>query len=704
MDSMSSINILNVDSYNEKTFDELVHYLKNNKVSENDWKGVIDKVSNNYKHFIILFNTFDEMRSKKYKEELLKAVNNSAFIISEINEDNGDLICSFIKNVDKNSFFMWDDVRDYFNSHNLIGQLADFVAKKDVNGDAAYQDIYGILIMWCLKIKYLIKPNSPDFFKREYILVVPALRNRTISLDDLGLDNFDSFPVGSMIKLLNISISNCENIDEYKKLINEKLKDTIKVNDNEVVCNNFNDLSSYDDYYNTIVSYIPNGPYNIYLTNNYYFRVGDPTAFISNSIDFFDISSINKFIKAIKKSKKDLKLYFTISKEEMKTSFLEQIIDLNMVVFYSLDRKNKYTGYDILKFNKILDLFVLDIKKSSLSPYEKYISVYNIVKSFKKYLQNEFDNGFDDQSRSIYLLLYNYYMVCVGYANLLHSLLNRVGIDSTSYKWSSGNHRLNYVKIEDPKYGINGFFKSDPTQDNEIDDPINKGYYFLNRNILEDTIYITPFDEYLRKDEDYIEKMTSGMIDELFNYVVQIEPDVKDTDKLTALKMFRQKYKNQKEKEVCYDKTISAIIAVKEFIKGEKFDDNDKFDEIIHILNSSPYLRCIRYYDFYKMKQSSLKKAFAILLQMYIRDFNKKLLDNIKILMISDHIVLFCQGLSESEINNYSQFFSKKGIEIYVLDNNMGLDLTDELQEELIDGSMFEKISLYVEMFNQKKL
>lgn len=224
MDSMSSINILNVDSYNEKTFDELVHYLKNNKVSENDWKGVIDKVSNNYKHFIILFNTFDEMRSKKYKEELLKAINNSTFIISEINEDNGDLICSFIKNVEYNSFFMWDDVSDYFAKHNLIEKIYDFVAKKDVNGDAAYQDIYDILIMWCLKIKYLIKPNSPDFFKREYILVVPALRNRTISLDDLGLDNFDSFPVGSMIKLLNISISNCENIDEYKKLINEKLK------------------------------------------------------------------------------------------------------------------------------------------------------------------------------------------------------------------------------------------------------------------------------------------------------------------------------------------------------------------------------------------------------------------------------------------------------------------------------------------------
>ncbi len=695
---------LNVDSYNEKTFDELVHYLKNNKVSENDWKGVIDKVSNNSKHFITLFNTFDEMRSKKYSENLLKAVKNSAFVIREVNEDNGDLICNFIKNVEYNSFFMWDDVRDYFNSHNLIGQLADFVAKKDVNGDAIYKKVADILIFWCMEINYLINPRSPDFFKRDFILVERAIKNKTISLNDLDVDIFDSFSVIVMIELLNKDTSNCENIDKYKKLIDEKLKDTIEINDNEIVCTSFNDLCSYDDYYDTIVSYIPSGSCDIYLSKNSYFIEGGISSHLANDIKLFDISSINKFIEAIKRSKKDLKLYFVIGMEEMKTSFLEQIIDLNMVVFYSLDRKNKYTAADILKFNKILDLFVSDIKNSDLSPYEKYISVYNIVKGFKKYLQNEFDIGFDDQSRSIYLLLQNYYMVCCGYANLLHSLLNRVGIDSTSYKWSSGNHRLNYVKIEDPKYGINGFFKSDPTQDNEIDDPINKGYYFLNRNILEDTIYITPFDEYLRKDEDYIEKMTSRMIDELFNYVVQIEPDVKDMDKLTALKMFRQKYKNQKEKEVCYDKTISAIIAVKEFIKGEKFDDNDKFDEIIHILNSSPYLRCIRYYDFYKMKQSSLKKAFAILLQMYIRDFNKKLLDNIKILMISDHIVLFCQGLSESEINNYSQFFSKKGIEIYVLDNNMGLDLTDELQEELIDDSMFEKISLYVEMFNQKKL
>ena len=148
---------------------------------------------------------------------------------------------------------------------------------------------------------------------------------------------------------------------------------------------------------------------------------------------------------------------------------------------------NKYTLDELKAEDKLLDLMVRDIKDSKYSPFEKYIAVYNIVKKFKDYLENENDKT---ASRKISKLLNNEYMVCVGYANLLIELLGRVGINAygydvavdTSYDngftqeeipTSLAGHERVIVDISDDKYNISGYYVSDPTWDNDL----TKDYY-----------------------------------------------------------------------------------------------------------------------------------------------------------------------------------------------------------------------------------
>ena len=134
---------------------------------------------------------------------------------------------------------------------------------------------------------------------------------------------------------------------------------------------------------------------------------------------------------------------------------------------------------------KILNDLIEPIKKADLSPLEKFIAVYNIVKNFKPYKENKDDLM---QSRYLRYILHNDYMVCVGYATLLECLLDKVEVPAdyisviadTSYDGGfdqnnptekvveqSGHARV-IDNMDDDKYNIHGLYMSDPTWDNGL--------------------------------------------------------------------------------------------------------------------------------------------------------------------------------------------------------------------------------------------
>ena len=155
----------------------------------------------------------------------------------------------------------------------------------------------------------------------------------------------------------------------------------------------------------------------------------------------------------------------------------------------------EYSLKDYVKYEKQL---VEMIKPAlNLSPFEKYLYAYNIVKKFKKYKENHENK---DESRQLYKVLEGEYMVCAGFATLLADLLNKLGLGCSELSVAVnvghdgidldtldipdgvqtrvGNHARIMVNIVDPKYGIDGIYFADPTWDNDMEND-SYNYAFL---------------------------------------------------------------------------------------------------------------------------------------------------------------------------------------------------------------------------------
>ncbi len=179
-----------------------------------------------------------------------------------------------------------------------------------------------------------------------------------------------------------------------------------------------------------------------------------------------------------------------------------------------------------IRTDELLNIFVKDIKESNLSPFEKYISVYNIVKKYKQY--NETPGEVTDEkmkSRNIYNILFNDYMVCVGYSEMLKALCNKIDIPCTSIDCYMNEsvlegkefddkayvgHERNMVYLKDPKYNLDGYYYADACWDNFLDKDSYTYLALTPREITnisvkplkmqtEDLLDVDNIDEFLRK-------------------------------------------------------------------------------------------------------------------------------------------------------------------------------------------------------------
>lgn len=214
-----------------------------------------------------------------------------------------------------------------------------------------------------------------------------------------------------------------------------------------------------------------------------------------------DYSNILKVIRVLN----GRQIHFSLQKYDdlsfYTKDFRELLIQGEDISFLQTMDFSQYVRIDLL-----LELMVKDIKESYLSPYERYLGVYEIVTHFKEYLENE-DNW--KESRELEYILFNEFYVCYGVNELMKALLDKVGIKACNvsveyYKEKEeinsqeqeeldkqllyiklgnkdyhsrllkkiGNtayHSRLLVKLNDPKYEIDGIFIADPTWDISID-------------------------------------------------------------------------------------------------------------------------------------------------------------------------------------------------------------------------------------------
>ena len=229
------------------------------------------------------------------------------------------------------------------------------------------------------------------------------------------------------------------------------------------------------------------------------------------TVDNFIYINEDAIIEILNNSKKDEMLYFENliniikklatqnrkynikinieNRELLRQSNLLSIITNNINL--TIEDEHEIYEYDIETYKKEedkLDKLVKPIRDSNLSPLEKFIAIYNIAKQFKPYKENKQK---PDEARLLRYVLdeNNEYIVCVGFANILRELMNRVGIANmdlsvgVDVSYDDGYtmesklleinwHKRNLVRIDDDKYDIHGYYVTDSTWDNNMDSDI----------------------------------------------------------------------------------------------------------------------------------------------------------------------------------------------------------------------------------------
>ena len=216
-----------------------------------------------------------------------------------------------------------------------------------------------------------------------------------------------------------------------------------------------------------------------YLKENSIIKISSLT---DESIEEERLTLIQDKLKQLNSLGKKFNVKFKVEKRSIYNKLFKNLSldNLNIIIENDL---YEYSENEYKKEDAKLENLVSNIKNSELSPFEKYIAVYNIVKNIKPYKENT-ENA--EESRYLRYILDNEYIVCVGYAKLLIELLDKVGINACEYSVSvdtsydkgftleekvvdlAGHARV-IVNIDDDKYKIHGLYLSDPTWDNNLD-------------------------------------------------------------------------------------------------------------------------------------------------------------------------------------------------------------------------------------------
>ena len=336
-------------------------------------------------------------------------------------------------------------------------------------------------------------------------------------------------------------------------------------------------------------TFITNLPKHIeYIT----FSIKNDNMRMTGKLNNLDIPIINKIIEMLKKQGRKIKILGYIgdgagnmSNKDFDYSFFYKISDPSYVDSYSPLSRDKagfikcINGQIIKSRLDVLKISIKNVIDSNLSPFEKLICCYNITKSFKKY--NDSPKGTLDNlpPRSLYQVLVNEYMVCVGYSQMLRFLLNECGIDCVVYDDNEHTHELVYATINDDKYGIHGYYKLDPTNDIRLDDKMMiSGYSSFCKDPTKSQEK-TNLDLFLS--DEYVSKYNFS--DDLSIIIDLLEPSFKTLSVEGKAKKFKEIFDNQKYKEIPENLLLQAIVYIEQHIFERKKNDQAKNKRMLEI-------------------------------------------------------------------------------------------------------------------------
>ena len=305
----------------------------------------------------------------------------------------------------------------------------------------------------------------------------------------------------------------------------------------------------------------------------------------NSSITIFSQNNefIEKVLKEIQNLQSNQKIIIEVTDKEnfnQSNIFKDSLYDdLNIFIHYStqtiplgLYKKTEQTMYT----------FLSPLKDKDYSPFEKFIYVYNMTKRFKQYKESETNLK---ESRYLHEILFNNYMVCLGYAEMLIDFLHKIGIQATEQsidvaindegeELKIGGHTRVISHIVDPKYNIDGYYISDPTWDNSIEDDFYNYLVLTSKEVnSEDRKHMsgvrkTDF-SVLQEPSDI---MFSESLDEFYskiNYII----NKKMNKYISDCKTKKQVYKAKDEIKDIYASILNNILKTLKEIDEEKYEE-----------------------------------------------------------------------------------------------------------------------------------
>ena len=154
---------------------------------------------------------------------------------------------------------------------------------------------------------------------------------------------------------------------------------------------------------------------------------------------------------------------------------------------------------EFILMRRNIDNILESVNKKNLSPFEKVIYVYDIVKKFNYKKSND---NYSMEGRQLHKIFNTDSIVCSGYARIISCVLNELGIRAGIYKLVTNNclHARCLVHIVDNKYNINSIYSMEPTWESMINNNSSYSMFLTPINKLKETF---PYDKF-RSDIDVL--------------------------------------------------------------------------------------------------------------------------------------------------------------------------------------------------------
>lgn len=475
--------------------------------------------------------------------------------------------------------------------------------------------------------------NNKETVFSTLISYIKNMKSEKIKIEDLELINDEVLKAiieNSNIK--KVKLGNKENIFFLNSKLYEEFK---KANKEEIITDGVTE--ELKDNFDSIIAY--NNTKTLVADYSYDNLVNSSSIIIKSKLSHEELENL-KYIS----NTAEVIIYF--EKCENVFQIINKLRELNFSnsVEVRIENKNTFNRYLFENINNLIDTSNIKVNEEGkidsfetyyvnerklvelvkpafdLSPFEKYLYVYDLVNKYKKYKENKDDKS---MSRDLYKLLDSEYMVCVGYSKLLKDLLLKLGIEAYEYlvtvdiglddvpidtrvmpNFISGGNPSNthevltngaghvrlFVNLVDPKYEINGYYIADPTWDNDMEnhafnyalmthDEFNSTdrYNYMNIYGVQELFFVHSLEEFYYKLNVLLDKNPNKSVKD---YVSSLVMYFKDTDMLFYQElMSKYEFLNSYLSKSSRDDIQNVLLNIGEHIltKTNNLVDGEKF-------------------------------------------------------------------------------------------------------------------------------